>query len=80
MMLVIAPETVDMKKAVKEYHGPNTGPLTRRPDAGGTYSPSGIFGDATLATREKGQIMCDALVDALVRDVESVRVAPLPGP
>jgi creatinine amidohydrolase len=80
MMLVIAPETVDMSKAVKDFHGDEPGPLTRTPDAGGLYSPTGIFGDPTLATREKGQILCDALTEALVRDVEALRRAPLPTP
>ena len=35
MMLYIAPESVEMKKAVKDYH-PSNGPLTRDPNAKGT--------------------------------------------
>src|SRR5271163_1765737 len=54
MMLFIAPETVDMSKAKKDYH-PGPGPLTRDPKGAGTYSASGIYGDATLATRAKGE-------------------------
>jgi creatinine amidohydrolase len=79
MMLYIAPGTVDMRKAVKEYHGAFGGALSRTPQEGRTYSPSGIFGDATLATVEKGRIMSEALVDALVSDVAELRAAPLPG-
>jgi creatinine amidohydrolase len=77
MMLYIAPDTVDMSRAVKDYH-PGTGPLTRKPDGPGTYSPTGSWGDPTLATRAKGEQLVRALVDALVADVEALRAAPLP--
>jgi creatinine amidohydrolase len=79
MMLVIAPETVDMQKAVKDYH-PGKGPLTRTPNAGGTYSATGIWGDPTLATKEKGERVVRALADAIARDVEELRKAALPAP
>jgi creatinine amidohydrolase len=77
MMLVIAPETVDMKKAVKDYH-PGPGPLTRDPNGPGVYSATGVYGDATLATREKGQKVVEALVQGLLRDIAATRTAPLP--
>jgi creatinine amidohydrolase len=77
MMLYIAPDSVDMARAVKDYH-PGTGPLTRKPDGPGTYSPTGCWGDPTLATRAKGERLIRALVDALVADVEALRAAPLP--
>jgi creatinine amidohydrolase len=77
MMLVIAPETVDMSKAVKDYH-PGEGPLVRDPGAKGTYSPSGSWGDPTLATREKGVKLVGALVDGVLRDIEAARSTPLP--
>ena len=54
MMLYIAPASVDMKKAVKDYHESRPGPLTRDPNGNGTYSPTGSWGDPTLATRAKG--------------------------
>ncbi|MBK6313477.1 MAG: creatininase family protein [Blastocatellia bacterium] len=72
MMLVIAPETVDMRKAVKDYH-PGKGPLTRTPGGTGVYSASGIFGDATLATRAKGQRVLDFLVRSILDDIERLR-------
>src|SRR3954454_15655133 len=72
MMLYIAPESVDMKKAVKDYH-PSDGPLTRDPHAKGTYSPSGVWGDATLATREKGRIVIEALVKSILAEIEQLR-------
>lgn len=64
MMLYIAPEAVRMDRAVKDYH-PDKGPggLTRDPEAKtGVYSPTGSWGDPTLATREKGRIVTEALV------------------
>ncbi|HQR37453.1 MAG TPA: creatininase family protein [Blastocatellia bacterium] len=76
MMLYIAPATVDMKKAVKDYH-PGEGPLTRDPNGKGVYSASGIFGDATLATREKGKFVMDALVAALLVDIEKLAATPV---
>jgi creatinine amidohydrolase len=79
MMLYIAPDTVDMSRAVKDYH-PGDGPLTRKPGGPGTYSPTGSWGDPTLATRAKGERLVHALIDALVADVEALRAAPLPAP
>ena len=78
MMLWIAPETVDMSKAAKDDSERGTGGLTRDPNGPGTYSPTGIWGDATLATREKGEKLCAALVRALLADIEAVRRDPLP--
>jgi creatinine amidohydrolase len=79
MMLYMAPETVDMSKAVRDEGEHRDGGLTRDPNAAGVYSKSGVWGDATLATREKGEKVTEALVGALLRDVEATRAAPLPG-
>jgi creatinine amidohydrolase len=79
MMLYLAPDTVDMARAVKDYR-PGTGPLTRNPDGPGVYSPTGSWGDPTLATRDKGERVVRVLVDALVADVDALRAAPLPVP
>jgi len=79
MMLYIAPQSVDMKKAVKDYH-PGGSPLSRVPDEKRTYSASGTFGDATLATREKGRQIVEAMVARLVQEIEDLRKAPVPGP
>lgn len=77
MMLYLAPDTVDMTRAVKDYR-PGPSPLTRNPNGPGVYSPTGTWGDPTLATRAKGERIVAALVDALVADVEALRGAPLP--
>jgi creatinine amidohydrolase len=79
MMLYIAPETVDMARAVKDYR-PGTGPLTRHAEGPGIFSPTGSWGDPTLATRDKGERIVNALVDVLVADVEALRHTPLPPP
>jgi creatinine amidohydrolase len=77
MMLYMSPDDVDMSKAVKEYH-PGKG-LTRDPTKKDmAYSASGVYGDATLATKEKGRIVTEALVTRTVREIEDLRGAPLP--
>lgn len=67
MMLYIKPEMVNMSKAVKDYHPREGRGLTRNPDAtgAGAYSTSGIYGDATLASIEKGRL----IIEAKVRDI-----------
>ena len=73
MMLYIAPSTVDMKKAVKDYH-PNGGrPLVRDSTLKGTYSPTGTWGDPTLATRAKGERVTEALVAGILREIDQLR-------
>lgn len=78
MMLYVDPLAVDMTKAVREY-GRGSGPMTRRPDAPGFYSASGVAGDATLATRDKGRALVEGLIQRVIEDIEKVRTAPLPG-
>jgi creatinine amidohydrolase len=77
MMLYIDPQSVDMKKAVKDYH-PGASPLSRVPDPKRTYSASGTYGDATLATREKGRVIVDAMVERLVLEIADLRAAAVP--
>jgi creatinine amidohydrolase len=78
LMLYIDPASVDMRKAVKDYH-PSAGPLTRDPHKPGAYSASGIYGDATLATREKGEAVARATVEGMLREIEALRRAPVGG-
>ena len=83
MMLYIEPAAVDMALAARETSpAPSAGPmrLNRQPGRGGVYSPSGVWGDATLATAAKGRIVVDAVLSTLLADIESVRTAPLPAP
>jgi creatinine amidohydrolase len=74
MMLFIAPDKVDMSKAVKDYDSrPGRKGLTRDPQKeSGSYSPTGIWGDPTLATRQKGEIIVEATVRAVVNQVREL--------
>ena len=78
MMLYIAPETVDMARARKDYTTGASGALTRDPNGRGIYSPTGAWGDPTLATRAKGERITRALIDAIVADIEALRAAGVP--
>ncbi len=73
MMLFIAPSSVDMKKAVKDYHPSGRGGLSRDPNGPGDYSASGVFGDPTLATRKKGEILVHGMVEGILKDIEALR-------
>lgn len=78
IMLYIAPDQVNMSKAVKDY-SPDKGPLTRNPNnPQGTYSKTGIWGDPTLATKEKGEKIVEAIVSGILRDIEILRTKDLP--
>jgi creatinine amidohydrolase len=79
MMLYIDPASVDMARAVKEFN-PASGALhlTRRRGAAGTFSESGVWGDPTLATREKGRVIVEALVAGILEDIDAIRRATPP--
>jgi creatinine amidohydrolase len=81
MMLYIDPASLDMSRAVRDYN-PGRGALrlTRTQGGEGAYSPTGIFGDPTLASAAKGRWFVDSLVAAIVTDIERLRVTPLPTP
>ena len=66
MILYMKPDAVDMKKAVKDYTPGKGGGLSRDPNnKTAIYSPTGVWGDATLATYEKGKIVTEALVSKI---------------
>lgn len=73
MMLYIAPDTVDMTKAENDYHPSAEGGLTRQPGGKGSYSRTGIYGDATLATRDKGEAVVEALVQGILDEIAKLR-------
>lgn len=82
MMLYIEPASVDMRRAVKEFN-PSPGPsllLTRRRGGPGTFSESGVWGDPTLATREKGRVIVEGLVKAVLEEIEVLRRETPPAP
>ncbi len=71
MMLYIEPGIVDMSKAEKDYNPRMGRGLTRDPNKKGVgaYSPTGIFGDATLASREKGMEAIEARVSYIIKEI-----------
>lgn len=62
-------------KLLRDYR-PGKGRLTRDPNSGGTYSPTGTWGDPTLATREKGRIVVEGLVEGILKEIEELRSLP----
>lgn len=79
MLLYIAPERVDMSKAVADFHPRGEhGYLSRDPNTSETYSKTGIWGDPTLATRAKGERIVEAIVAGMLADIAALHVAELP--
>lgn len=82
--LAIRPEMVQMDKAVNETLNFGSNYLDYDSDRGVSWyvrtekiSKSGVMGDATKATAEKGAIMWDIMIKHLVKFVESVKNTPL---
>ncbi len=78
LMLALAPDAVDMSRAVKDYDPHGKPPLSRTREPGRIYSPTGIWGDPTLATREKGEALVEAMMRAILAQIAALRIAPLP--
>jgi creatinine amidohydrolase len=86
IMLYIDPASVSMRKAVKDYHphpeGRTSVRFTRDLQAAargeGTYSPTGSWGDPTVATREKGRIVTEATLALILKQIETLRQAAPP--
>src|SRR5262245_24362862 len=85
-MLYMDPTQVDMRKAVKDYRPLPEGSarvmFTRDPQVAargeGIYSPTGSWGDPTLATREKGKIATEDTVAEILKQIETLRQAAPP--
>lgn len=76
MMLYMAPGSVRMKKAARDLNPDQPGGLTRDPHGKGTYSPTGAWGDPTLATREKGRAVVESIVANILKEIDDLRQAP----
>ena len=72
MMLVIAPDRVDMTKAVKDFDPKDAPGLTRDPNGNAKYSPTGTYGDPTLASRAKGERIVEAFFAKLLEEVQEL--------
>jgi creatinine amidohydrolase len=86
LYLYLAPEAVDLQQAVDERGFPETedawmdwsdGPLKLMP-WWSSFSESGVQGDATKATPEKGKLLFEAAVEELASFVSQLRSVPLP--
>ncbi|MGY8904662.1 MAG: 2-amino-4-hydroxy-6-hydroxymethyldihydropteridine diphosphokinase [Burkholderiales bacterium] len=78
-MLHIAPGVVNMALAVhdgQQDRGP--GGLSRDPQGSGVYSPSGVYGDATRATAEKGAALVAELLASMLAEIAALRSCSLP--
>lgn len=76
-MLALAPELVDMSRAAASppAKGSAAGPLTPSDTQSANYSPSGSWGDPTLASREKGEALLAAMAEDVI-EVARRAVAP----
>lgn len=77
MILYIKPEVVMMEKAIQddndEIDPDIPGPLTRNPHASfGVYSASGVWGNPTLATTIKGEIVVDEYIKYINKEIGSL--------
>ena len=70
-MMIIAPETINLARAERTPSGPFDGPLTRE------NTPSGSYGDPTLATASKGQVLIDTMLADLDEAVDRALQQPL---
>lgn len=82
--LFLQPDLVNMDLAVedygdrtnKDYGGYQPGLITRN-ENDPAYSETGIYGDATLATAEKGQRAIEILTEEFLRAIDGFAEAPL---
>jgi creatinine amidohydrolase len=83
LLMAIAPDVVRCDKLVMDVpERPGSRgvfvPAAFRREPGSRDSATGVYGDATLATREKGVTIADAVVNDLIAGAERLRMAPLP--
>jgi creatinine amidohydrolase len=80
IMLYIAPEAVDMSQAVRDYAPKSVRGFSRSAKGPGHHSKTGIWGDPTLATRDKGRRVVEAMVEGILAEIEALRATePPPG-
>ena len=75
-ILAIRPDLCHMDKAVEEYPPDDISYLYHNSSLPmGTLSKSGVFGDATRASKEKGEVMLREMIDHLVAVLENAESA-----
>jgi acetamidase/formamidase/creatinine amidohydrolase/Fe(II)-dependent formamide hydrolase-like protein len=79
MVLYMQPAAVRMERAAAGGEADRPGPLTRdRSRRDGLYSPSGVFGDARLATWQKGERIVEAAVKDILAEIDVLATEPVP--
>jgi creatinine amidohydrolase len=79
MLLYIQGSAVRMERAVADGAEDRPGPLTRdKTRKDGTFSPSGVFGDATLATWDKGRQVVEATLSDILSEIDLLGRTPPP--
>lgn len=73
MMLQIAADTVCMDLARHDFDESADGPLSPERKDGFSYSPSGVWGNATLASKAKGQRVLECLIEAILKDIDQLK-------
>jgi creatinine amidohydrolase len=80
VMLYIQPSVVQMAKAPNDYH-PGTRGLTRDSATAvresRTWSRTGTFGNATLATPAKGRAIVEATIRGMIAEIGQLRATPI---
>lgn len=78
LMLALAPDLVDMARAEASpaVTGDTPGPLTPSDPNSPNYSRSGSYGDPTLATSAKGEMLLGAMLDDLHEHVAAFVAKP----
>ncbi len=79
MLLHINPACVRMDLAQPDF-APGSGPFSPKREPGTRYSPTGVYGDPTLASAEKGAKIVAAWRHGIERDLLIMRTARLPTP
>ena len=86
LYLYLAPERVRMERAVagndvmgKYMSSDSTSPFVRFNDYWSRWTATGVHGDPTAATPEKGQVIWEAVLSRLVELVDEFRAWPLAG-
>lgn len=86
LYLSVDPERVQMDKAVREFHpiksefmyrGMRTPAPVSLMEYWSTFTESGVVGDPTLATAEKGNKVFEAIVNGMVRMLKEFRQRPV---
>jgi creatinine amidohydrolase len=71
VMLAIAPDQVDMRRAEPAVHRVERGAFNRHDPDASNYPPPGVGGDPSLATRDKGELLLQAMLADVLEAVDA---------